>query len=281
LLASHQVWVESAGRLRELGFRRACADTFAADGVTLKARGGWLTLSADGGPRELWRGSGMLGRPGLWKPAAGDNGDQAFAFDLPLASLIDRLGEGDDGDVDTPDAVGALVRWALRTRPGAAMPRWQPPPADHVSSFVGAADLSLRCGPYIQQIAVALHEGRLSLGAPICRLGEQMAGPRRRWLDRLLADCEGIRMVRVGVRESGAAEPALEAEIDLSGVPSEVLESLLSIAVDALRACFSLLAATAAVICDPQCQSLALDGEPGELLKPFNTRSFKKRSHTP
>ena len=121
----------------------------------------------------------------------------------------------------------------------------------------------------------------LALRVPICRTGEQMAAARRQWLDRLVADGSELRLVRVGIREPGSGSALVEAEIDLSGAPSGVLEAALPIALDALGACFSQLAATAAVICDPQCRSRALEQQPHDVLKTLDPKFTNARSKKP
>jgi hypothetical protein len=280
VLLSPTTWKDSMGRLHELGFRRVQADEYSAGDMSLTVRHGWLTLSA----RDTGVGMGdtaMLGCPGLWKTAAHSTGGRILTFDVPLAALVQGMDEGNDDEIDTADAVGALVRWAQETRPGAVMPPWQPPPADQIDSIVPEAARSLRCGPHLQRVSVVAEEGRLALRVPICRAVEQTAAPRRRWLERLLADGGELRMVRLGQRETGSGSAGVEAEIDLSGAPGGVLEAVLRIAADALRACFSQLAVTAAVICDPQCGSRVLEQQPHDVLKTLDPKSTNARSKKP
>ena len=286
MLLSQITWKESTGRFQEMGFHRVRADEYAAEGMSLTVRHGWLTLSAAG---DTGAGAGdtgmpgMLGQAGLWKTAVDGRGDQTRTFDVPRAALLEGLGEGPDDELDTADAVGAIVRWAMETRPGSVMPPWQPPPAAQIDSIVPEAARSLRCGPHLQRVAVVAQaqEGRLALRAPICRAGEQIAAARRQWLARLLADGSEIRMVRVGVQDPGSGTALVEAEIDLSGAPAGILETMLPIALDALRACFSQLAVTAAVICDPQCRSRVLEQQPSEVLKTLDPKSTNPRSRKP
>jgi hypothetical protein len=256
------------GQLRELGFRRVRADEYSAGDMLLTVRHGWLTLIAAADTRAGAGDTAMLGCPGLWKTAIDGSGGRILTFDVPLAALVQGMDEGNDDEIDTADAVAALVRWAIETRPGAVMPSWQPPPADQIASIVPEATRSLRCGPHLQRVAIVAQEGRLALRVPICRAGEQVAGARRQWLDRLLADGSELRLVRVGIRESGSA-------------PAGVLETTLPIALDALRACFSQLAATAAVIGDPQCRSRVLEEQPHEVLKTLDPKFTNARSKKP
>ncbi|MHC4710270.1 MAG: hypothetical protein ACYTA3_07570 [Planctomycetota bacterium] len=269
------------GQLRELGFRRVRADEYSAGDMLLTVRHGWLTLIAAADTRAGAGDTAMLGCPGLWKTAIDGSGGRILTFDVPLAALVQGMDEGNDDEIDTADAVAALVRWAIETRPGAVMPSWQPPPADQIASIVPEATRSLRCGPHLQRVAIVAQEGRLALRVPICRAGEQVAGARRQWLDRLLADGRELRMVRVGLQEAGSGSALVEAEIDLSGAPAGVLETTLPIALDALRACFSQLAATAAVIGDPQCRSRVLEEQPHEVLKTLDPKFTNARSKKP
>jgi hypothetical protein len=277
MLLAHSAWIESTERFAELGFKRRRDDTFVADGVTMTARDGWLTLRAQDDQQDSAPTIGMLGQPGLWKPASSDADGQAVVCDLPLAALLERLGEAADDDIENGAAVGEVVRWALQTRPGCVRPPWDPPSDDLIDTLLPAGELSVNRGPYLEKVSVIRDEGMLSLRIPLCRGGEKLSGVRRTWLGHLLADGRGFRMVRVGARESAGAAISAELEIDLSGAPQGVLEALLPTALDALRACFSLLVVTAAVISDPQCASRALDQEPTTLLKLFTTTSSKAR----
>ncbi|MHC4220013.1 MAG: hypothetical protein ACYSU7_16335 [Planctomycetota bacterium] len=271
MLLSPRVWTTTTDRLRELGFRRRQADTFTADGVTVTARGGWLTLRVtDGAPQDAAHPD-LLGHAGLWKPAPAGNGGASLTCDLPLAALLQRVDEDTDGVIDS------ILRWALETRPGAVMPGWEAPASDHIDALVPEAARSLRCGPYLEPVTVVLEEAKLALRVTIRRSGP-LTGARRQWLDRVLADGTSFRMIRIGVREAGREDPVVEAETDLSGVPADVLDAALPVAFDALRACFSLLVFTTAVVCDPQCRSDALDHDPQVVLKPFDIRTSKSRS---
>ena len=74
---------------------------------------------------------------------------------------------------------------------------------------------------------------RLTFGFPIVpELPQDLPRARKAWLLQLLADGQSRwRMVRIGLTRSRG----VQAQVDLTGVPREVLEQLLPIGVDALR----------------------------------------------
>jgi hypothetical protein len=281
VLLSPHTWKESAGRLEDLGFRRQRADAYAADDVTLTVRHGWLTLSA---PDPAPAGPGdtaLIGRPGLWKTAVDGRGQQGLTFDVPLMPLLERLDEGSDDEVAPAAAVAALVRWALETRSGSVVAGWQPPPSDWIEARVDERALTLRCGPRLRRVSVVAEKQRLALRVQICQAGAEIEDARRQWLERLLDDAATLRLVRIGLRDSGAGCATAAAEIDLSAAPASVLEAALPIALDALSAAFAQLADTAALICDPECRGRMLDQSPNDVLLTLDSRFTKTRSKTP
>jgi hypothetical protein len=274
MLMPRTTWAEATSGLAALGFRKRRGGAFAAHGVTLTEVDGWATLSTGAAAADADPGGAWLGRPGLWKPASNGDGPPTIVFDVPLRPVIDGLDAADDDAGDALDAMAAIARWAVHTRPGADAPPWQPPPPERLNAILPGEARSLRSGPYLQPARLEADDGRLALRTSICRVGDPMPPARGQWLNRLLADCRGLRMVRVGIRET-ADGPALEAEADLTGAPAGVLESTLPVALDALQACFGLIAATATFICDPQRRSLALERDPAELLTRTTTKSSR------
>jgi hypothetical protein len=267
-------WAQSTTGLEALGFRKRHGGAFAGGGVTLTASHGWATLSASAARFGIEPGDAMLGRPGLWKPASIGGACPAIVFDVPLQPVIAGLDAADDDTGDAVDAIAAIAQWAVHTRPGADAPPWAPP-RERLTGILPPETLFVRTGPYVQPARLDVGDGRLALRVTVCRPGDPLPAARRQWLDRLLADCRGWRMVRVGLREAGDGAAALDMEIDLTGAPPGVLEAALPIALDALQACFELLAATATHVSDPQRRSLALERDPAELLAPTTTKNSR------
>ena len=234
------------------------------DDVKITVRDGWLTLRQPGDNGQA--AGGDLGRPGLWKHVAEPDGSTSRTFDVPLATLLARLDVAEVDGVDEERVVDESVQWALDTRQGQPVAEWETPTTRRLDEIVPKAALTLRAGANLGLVRFVTTPGRLAVRLPICRAAAELTEARRGWLERLLADAGRLRMVRLGLRCDGGPGTTIEAEIDLSGAPPCVLDSVVHVAVDALRAVFSLLATTTTFIAEANCPSVALDADPQETL---------------
>ena len=215
-------------RLESLGFRRGDdGRAFQYDGMLLRPTRRWLVFATSAKSSvDPLRDS--LGKPGLWKPhTAGATRE----FHLPLAVLgpggLNEAGAG---------VLRACTDWAMHAARGKLPDGWTSPPRDALEKSLPDGGLTVESGPLVRQGQLIRADDRLALSFPIVpAVSATLPESRRAWLERLMLDALARwRLVRVGWR--GAAErPALEAEVDLSGAPHDVLEILMPIALDALR----------------------------------------------
>jgi hypothetical protein len=245
--------LQSWSALESLGFvRRNGGLTFQFDGVLVKPTRQWCVLQTDASP-----GSGpehdSLGKPGLWRP--GTENDAVREFHLPLAILgPGRL------DEDGIDSLRACVDWALSTGRGVLPAEWTCPPRELIESSIPDGGLTIQSGPIVRQGELVTAGDRLAIRVPIVPVvAAGLPEPRREWLHRLIgAAHRHWRMVRIGW--GGTSErPSIEAEINLSGAPHEVLDRLTPIAVDALRWVVEWLLLPANIVADVRVESGLFD----------------------
>jgi hypothetical protein len=212
---------------------------------TLRSRrsGRWTTFSAnapDASPRlhgedriRPWFPF-ELGAPGLWKqlpePDAG-----SLVFDVPFGSL----------DVHVLSADRCIASWACRTLEPASSRDLSIPARDELDRLIEPSLLTVRDGGFLAHVLVEHRDTAtsraFSLCVPLAPAAALQAASAERLaiLKQLAADADGRwRMVRVGLRPLEGRAHGVEdllAEINLTGVPSELLEQIVPVAIDALR----------------------------------------------
>ncbi len=243
-------------QLLKAGFSRARpGEEFRCNGVLLRDEGGWAVVrsakpAADADPLE-----GQLGRPGLWKCVRDADGAGLLrVFDLPR--LPDAPEETDGEGERAP--LAACLEWAAATSHGRLPEGWQPPPRAEVNAWAPPAALTVQAGALVRQASVVYAPDRLALTCPVLtRVPEALPEARRAWLRELLVEAQDRwRMVRVGF--AGEA-PAVLAEVDLSGCPPEVVESVFRAGLAALRWVVEWLARPADFLADAALPSRALE----------------------
>ena len=123
---------------------------------------------------------------------------------------------------------------------------WAAPDADALSALVPEAQRSVRFAGFMARLEVTAASDRLRLAVGVTRIAADLAPQRRRWLDVALDEASALGMARVVVRDQ-----TVEAEFDLSGVPTFLLQPLVAAGVHALDACFRRLVVPASVIGGP------------------------------
>jgi len=241
--------IRSWSALESLGFvSRDGGRAFQFDGVIVKPTRQWCVLQTDASPSS-GPANDSLGQPGLWRRGTDD--DAVREFHLPLAILgPGRL------DEDGIDALRACVDWALCTGRGVLPNGWTCPPREAIESCIPDGGLTIQSGPIVRQGELVTASDRLALRFPIVpAVAAALPEARRKWLDRLIAAAlQHWRMVRVDW--GGTPErPSIEAEVDLSGAPHEVLDRLTPIAVDALRWVVEWLLLPANIVADVRVES--------------------------
>lgn len=242
--------------LTELGFtadrRRA---GYRLNGTLFTTVKGWPTLQSskpitDGDPLR-----GQLDRPGLWRMVRFE-GLTYRLFEMPPVPAV--VVDEDDERSARPDAMSCLT-WALMTAHGTLPGGWQPPPRDEVESWMSRDALTVSVGSALRQGELIHRADRLALRFPIVpRIPATLSPARRGWLEELLTDAQDRwRLVRIGL--SGSGSETAWAEVDLTGCPGPVLESLFRASLGALRWVVEWLAGSADFLVDPGAKSQALE----------------------
>jgi hypothetical protein len=193
---------------------------------------------------------GQLDRPGLWKLVRSGDGVRRV-FEMPPP----KHAPADDGD-EPADPALACLSWALATAAGKLPDGWQPPPRHEVEAWLPANGLTVQAGSLVRQGELVHRPERLALRFPILTtIPADLPAARRGWLEEVLQEGQDRwRLVRVGL-----AGEAAWAEVDLSGCPGPVLESLFRAGLGALRWVVEWLAGTAAFLADPAVGCRALE----------------------
>jgi hypothetical protein len=236
--------------LRDLGFTRARDhDVYRLNGTLFTTRGGWPTLQSSRAVSGADSLRGQIGKPGLWKLVRSPDRGIIRLFEMPP-----RAAEAEDPfDGEEPDRAAAdCLTWAMATSSGKLPEGWQPPARAEVERWVPAGGLTVQAGAVVRQGELIHASDRLAIRFPLLpRVPDELPAGQRAWLYETLRDGQDRwRMVRVGVTGAAGSEAAW-AEVDLSGCPVAVLESLFEASLGALRWVVEWLAGPAAFLADP------------------------------
>jgi hypothetical protein len=252
------------------GFKCRRDGSYRRGPITATRDGIWHTLRAKASRRE--RADGLLGQPGLWKLVRNADGRCERVFDLPqVDDLPDDAAWADapDGEDRGESALSLMLEWAAATADGLVPTNWQPPPAETVRRWAAPADLSVRNGGIVRQVEIIVESDRLALRCRVVGVPAELPPQRRAWLDRLALDAnDRWRLVRLGWDGDGSdssdssGSSNLIAEVDLTGCPAGVLESVFRAALAALRLVVGWLVRAADFLADPACGSALLEAAP-------------------
>jgi hypothetical protein len=199
---------------------------------------------------------GQLGKPGLWKSHLDrESGKSQSVFELPppVLAAVDPRRQGDEGAQN----FRATIAWGLETARGEPIAAWELPARHLVESCLPGGSLTFQAGPIPRQGSLVHEPGRLALQCPVLpRVPADLPVHRRQWLDELLLDGHNHwKMVRIGKTQDNA----VLAEVDLSGVPEFLLESLLRTGREALRYAVEGLVRAADFLAEGSASSRALE----------------------
>jgi hypothetical protein len=244
--------------LTKLGFtRQRDSDAYRHNGVMFRPEPDWIALRSSEALLDVDPLQGLLGTPGPWKHITESDGSVRKHFELPRVALDSVVGADVDGEAETTCA--DWLWWALATDQGGIPAGWQPPERAEIDTWMSPASLTIQCGPIVRQGQLLYGPDKLALRFPILAGSPTgLSEARRLWLrDVLLEAQDRWRMVRIGLSETGA-----DAEIDLTGVPPEMAESLFKTSLDALRWVVEWLALSAAFLADPRVECQAWEVRP-------------------
>jgi hypothetical protein len=217
--------------LQRLGFTPA-ASAYRRGEFRLETGPDWWMLSApceQNGPDA----TGNVGQPGLWKPVGRPGGlDKVFGIPLRGFPAEDTL----DLETGEPGVMEQTLAWALATAGALPPPAWKAPDLATVQTWFPRDRLTVVAGGLVQQGELICDADRLALRFPnLARLPDDLPPSRLAWLETLF---EGARnrwqLVRVGCLADDAGTAAV-AEVDLTGAPPAILETLFAHSLDALR----------------------------------------------
>jgi len=201
---------------------------------------------------------GWLGRAGLWKCTTEGN-ESRCRFDLPPEAV---LPEDDGYDEAAPAAWEAALAWAMATADGRTPEGWHAPLLEDLGQ--PTTEIIVQHDRFVRHGRLVRSDHALTLRVPILgRPRTDLPESRKEYLDELLIDAQNRwRMVRVGLDSPDAS---VEAEVNLSGAPHAVMETLVRTAKDALCWFVIWLVGSVDLLADPAVASEALRVRPSGL----------------
>jgi hypothetical protein len=142
-----------------------------------------------------------------------------------------------ESDAEEPKpALIQCVDWAVETAEMETASAWDAPSEAEVRSWISGAELTIQSHRHVRQISLQRDDHRLALSVPIvAEIPAELPGSRNTWLrDLLLATQNQWRMVRVVDESNGSSRSAI-AQIDFTGAPHPILETLFTVGLQSLR----------------------------------------------
>jgi hypothetical protein len=255
--------------LEDLGFTPTDAGDFERDGMIFTIeKNDWFTLHTPCGAAPADPLRGQAGRPGLWKLVAGGAGrepasrrdarSRRWAWEVPLSLVRDEEGAPEEGA-----AFRDVLLWGLSTSRGEIPSGWSAPSRVEVDQLIPAGALTVRVGSLVRQGSCVCLPDRLAMAFPIVwRIPPDLPARRRRCLHSLLVDAQDQwRLVRFFCVEKPEGVEAV-AEVDMTGLPSALVERGVSISLAALRWVLPWLIKPADLLVNLAVRSKVLDGLP-------------------
>jgi hypothetical protein len=247
---------ERDAALSQRGFERH-EDGWRYDGFLFRSERSWLQLET------AWADnadplSAQLGKPGPWKPIrAGQHLRLLFAIQESIVRDCDRAATFGETE---HSAFECAIDWALATAAGAPPNGWASPDRTLLDACLPKKQLTIVHGSYMRQVELIHAPDRLALRLQlVSSLSTELPGYRLRCLRSLLLEAQDRHhLVRLGLARD-RTQTAVVAEIDLTGVPSALLEPTISTSLDALRWVASLLVESADFIAEAAMASRALE----------------------
>jgi hypothetical protein len=189
-----------------------------------------------------------LGRLGLWRVVR-QRDQLTSTFELP-ADLVADVPDDESAGVDSTSRLAQAETWAAATLAG-HFRESEPLSEEQVRSWIPPRGLTVERGSIALQGRVIRNADRLAISFPLLAGPLPELSPRRTaWLHAVLADAQDRwRMVRLGI-DGGGSESGIEAEIDLTGAPSSMVEPLFRRSLTALQFVVRWLAPSVALIAD-------------------------------
>ena len=229
--------------LLSLGFAPA-AGGYVRDGLSICPGKDWWTFvheTSHGGSQDAkpFDPLSLAGAPGLWKwlDHSGSIGGRRKCLVLPASIFSQNIDETlwDDPGLS---AAEAIIQWVQETAAGRVPPGWRAPERTVVESWFDRAQLTVVAGTALRQGELLWEPERFALRFPILpQVPEGLPPSRLAWLRVLLEETQNRwQFVRCGFAPDAEGNGSIAlAEVDLTGVPPVVNETLFVPALEALR----------------------------------------------
>lgn len=242
-LVKSQTYTETVQSLLKLGFRRSSIGDYTFDNIRIKMDSSWMTIE-----KSLLQKSDVdplqdqLSYPGLWKYVSEDD-ILKIRFDLPLSIL--NFSKENDSDKTLTSVFEATLTWAISTS-DRRLNSWSVASLEN-TTLSKKEEFIVQHDQFIRRGYLVCEDHVLALRIPISdHVPAELEIIRRNWLHAILLEAQNrLRMVRFRQLLQGGP---IEAEIDLSGTPSVLVESLMRIGFDVLSECVKWLIASVDVL---------------------------------
>jgi len=198
-------------------------------------------------------GLDSLGQPGLWKWLEVD-GTYRRSLVLPAAVFSEEQ-DAATWDLNEPRPVlEQVLRWAETTMEGQVPEAWKAPERAVVESWFSRDKLTVVAGDLLCQGELIWEPARLALRFQVLpQISPDLPPARLAWLRELLKETHHRwHLVRCGfAQEAGSATSAAMVEVDLTGAPPPVNETLFATSLEALRGAVQWLGEPADWLADP------------------------------
>lgn len=244
-----QTFTEIEQSLPKLGFVCVSLGHYVLDDFHFKFDRSWSILE-----KSLLHKSDVdflqdqLDQPGFWKYVV-EYDVLKIRFDLPPGIL--SLSKENDSDKTRTSAFEAALTWAISTA-DRELNNWSVLSLEDIN--LPEEELIVQYDQFIRRGYRVCEDNVLALRFPILdQIPVKLETSRRNMLHAVLLDAQNRwRMVRFRmVSQQGP----VEAEVDFSGVPSLLIESMLRTGLDALRECVKWLVASVDVLVNPKLKS--------------------------
>jgi|GEM_PF-5486602 len=232
--------------------KQKSSNNSASAGFQVTESEGWIRVEADLSCLSV--DQIRIGHPGLWKK--GPTGCATFCFRSSFLEGVSELVE--DTASTSPDSLlSACQTWAATTAQGQIQKGWMPPSGELVEELLPIQNRNIRQGALIRQIELFREPDHFSLQLTMDSFPDNMTDDRRNWLAKMLADANSSwRMVRFDFSEDSGS---CVAEVNLTGVPLEIVGPFLLSGYESLRWVVSNLVETIHFLSRTDARSAALE----------------------
>jgi len=228
--------------IRDLGFSPSGVGQYRRGGMVLGIEANWATFEMPQ-PSKV-DVDPLSGEPlaGLWKYCTAGP-EIKRRFDLPL-SLLGAVQEPWSDQASKP--LAEMLAWPIATA-GGAPGKWEAPGETQIP--LTDNDLIVRRGRFVRHGKLVRGDHDLRVLMPVIdRLPDDLPAPRQQWIRATLLDAQNRwRMIRI---LGGGPQQAIEAEVDLTGAPHDLIPDLARLSLDVLSGVVSWLIESVDLLAD-------------------------------